>query len=39
VLYPEASDERCTALLTLDIDPVRLARSRRKGSPDVGLAQ
>jgi 3' terminal RNA ribose 2'-O-methyltransferase Hen1 len=39
VLYPEASDERCTALLTLDIDPVRLARSRRRGSPDFGLAQ
>jgi 3' terminal RNA ribose 2'-O-methyltransferase Hen1 len=38
VLYPEATDERCTALLTLDVDPVRLARSR-KGSPDFGLAQ
>jgi 3' terminal RNA ribose 2'-O-methyltransferase Hen1 len=39
VLYPEARDERCTALLTLDIDPVRLARARGKGSPDFGLAQ
>jgi len=44
VLYPEATDERCTALLTLDIDPIRLARSRRKGSPAPhetagGLAQ
>jgi 3' terminal RNA ribose 2'-O-methyltransferase Hen1 len=38
VLYPEASEERCTALLTLDVDPVRLARSR-KGTPDFGLAQ
>ena len=44
VLYPEATDERCTALLTLDIDPVRLARGRGKGSPAThetagGLAQ
>ena len=39
VLYPEATEERCTALLTLDIDPVRLARRRAKGSPDFGLAQ
>jgi 3' terminal RNA ribose 2'-O-methyltransferase Hen1 len=39
VLYPEATDERCTALLTLDIDPVRLARSRGRSNPDFGLAQ
>ena len=44
VLYPEATDERCTALLTLDIDPIRLARGRGKGSPAPhetagGLAQ
>jgi 3' terminal RNA ribose 2'-O-methyltransferase Hen1 len=39
VLYPEASDERCTALLTLAVDPVRLARSRGRNSPDFGLAQ
>jgi len=39
VLYPEATEERCTALLTLDIDPVRLARAHRRGSPDFGLAQ
>ena len=39
VLYPEASDERCTVLLTLDIDPVRLARARGRSSPDFGLAQ
>ena len=39
VLYPEATDERCTVLLTLDIDPVRLARARGKSSPDFGLAQ
>ncbi|HCB06907.1 MAG TPA: 3' terminal RNA ribose 2'-O-methyltransferase Hen1 [Nocardioides bacterium] len=39
VLYPEATDERCTALVCLEIDPIRLARSRRRGSPDFGLAQ
>ena len=33
VLYPEASDERCTVLLTLDIDPVRLARGRGRDNP------
>lgn len=38
VLYPEASEERCTALLALDIDPVRLAR-RRRNDPESGLAQ
>ncbi len=39
VFYPEASDERCTVALVLDVDPVRLARSRGKGSPDFSLAQ
>lgn len=39
VLYPEASDERCTALLTLEVDPVRLARSRGRHDPDFGLGQ
>jgi 3' terminal RNA ribose 2'-O-methyltransferase Hen1 len=29
VFYPEASAERCTAALLLDIDPVGLARGRR----------
>lgn len=38
VLYPEATDERCTAALVLDVDPVRLARSRTR-SPDFSLAQ
>ena len=27
VFFPEASDERCTAVLLLDIDPVELVRS------------
>ena len=29
VLYPEASEERCTAALLLDVDPVKLARKSR----------
>lgn len=28
VFYPEASEERCTAVLLLDLDPVRLVRGR-----------
>src|SRR3954465_7219299 len=29
VFYPEASPERCTAALLLDVDPVGLVRNRR----------
>ncbi|MFD2079423.1 3' terminal RNA ribose 2'-O-methyltransferase Hen1 [Actinopolymorpha cephalotaxi] len=39
VLYPEATAERCTAALLLDVDPVRLARSQARNSPDFSLAQ
>ena len=39
VFYPEATDERCTAALLLDIDPIRLARGRPRNSPDFSLAQ
>src|SRR3954447_12711484 len=39
VLYPEASEQRCTVALVLDVDPVRLARSRGRSSPDFSLAQ
>jgi 3' terminal RNA ribose 2'-O-methyltransferase Hen1 len=39
VFYPEATDERCTAALLLDVDPVRLARSRGRNTPDFSLAQ
>ena len=39
VFYPVASEERCTAAVMLEVDPVRLARSRRKGSSDVSLSQ
>jgi len=37
VLYPEASAERCTAALLLDVDPVGLARSKGGPSGDRGL--
>jgi 3' terminal RNA ribose 2'-O-methyltransferase Hen1 len=39
VFYPEATDERCTVALMLNVDPVRLARSRAKNAPDFSLAQ
>ena len=39
VFYPEATDERCTAALLLDVDALRLARSRKRDSPDYALAQ
>jgi len=38
VVYPDATDERCTAALILDVDPVRLARRRGK-TPDFSLGQ
>lgn len=37
VFYPEASDERCTAALLLDVDPVALVRGRSTKSRDGGL--
>ncbi|SEC23686.1 3' terminal RNA ribose 2'-O-methyltransferase Hen1 [Streptomyces sp. TLI_105] len=43
VLYPEASAERCTAALLLEVDPVALVRrgkgKGRGGAPDSALAQ
>jgi 3' terminal RNA ribose 2'-O-methyltransferase Hen1 len=39
VFYPEATEERCTVALMLEVDPVRLARSRAKNAPDFSLAQ
>lgn len=43
VLYPEASVERCTAALLLEVDPVALVRrgknKGRGGAPDAALAQ
>ena len=37
VFYPEASAERCTAALLLDVDPVGLVRGRRGPEGDGGL--
>jgi 3' terminal RNA ribose 2'-O-methyltransferase Hen1 len=39
VFYPEATVERCTVALMLEVDPVRLARSRARNAPDFSLAQ
>jgi len=39
VFYPEASEDRCTVALMLNVDPIRLARSRAKNAPDFSLAQ
>lgn len=39
VFYPEATTERCTAALLLEVDPIRLARGRARNSPDFSLAQ
>jgi len=38
VFYPEASEERCTAALLLEVDPIGLVRGRRgAGGGDAGL--
>ncbi|SEG36526.1 3' terminal RNA ribose 2'-O-methyltransferase Hen1 [Nonomuraea solani] len=39
VFYPEAGEERCTAALMLEVDPIALVRSRGKNSPDFSLSQ
>jgi 3' terminal RNA ribose 2'-O-methyltransferase Hen1 len=39
VFYPEASEERCTAALLLDVDPVGLVRGRSGGSGGGALDQ
>ncbi|NBM17627.1 3' terminal RNA ribose 2'-O-methyltransferase Hen1 [Streptomyces sp. GC420] len=43
VVYPEATAERCTAVLLLEVDPVALVRrgrgKGRGGAPDAALAQ
>jgi len=38
VLYPEATDDACTAAVLLDVDPVRMVRSRgrKDGGEDQG---
>src|SRR4051812_22074320 len=37
VVYPEASEERCTMALVLDVDPVGLVRGRRGPEGDGGM--
>jgi 3' terminal RNA ribose 2'-O-methyltransferase Hen1 len=37
VFYPEANEERCTAALLLDVDPVALVRGRSTKTSDGGL--
>lgn len=40
VFYPEASDDRCTAALLLDVDPVRLARAHQRArGPESSLGR
>ncbi|NUO53228.1 MAG: 3' terminal RNA ribose 2'-O-methyltransferase Hen1, partial [Polyangiaceae bacterium] len=39
VFYPEATEERCTAALLVEVDPVGLVRGRRGQSGDGLLAQ
>ena len=39
VFYPEASDERCTAALLLDVDPVALVRGRAGGGSEGGTVE
>jgi 3' terminal RNA ribose 2'-O-methyltransferase Hen1 len=38
VMYPEATDERCTAALVVDIDPVELVRGRKGGPSGNGFS-
>jgi 3' terminal RNA ribose 2'-O-methyltransferase Hen1 len=39
VFYPEAGEERCTAALLLDIDPVGLVRGRRGPGGEGGMLE
>src|SRR2546422_8592508 len=39
VFYPEATEERCTAALLLEIDPIALVRGRKGSAPGAPLAQ
>jgi len=39
VFYPEATTERCTAALLLDVDPVGLVRTRRGPAGEGGLLE
>ncbi|MEN6520497.1 MAG: 3' terminal RNA ribose 2'-O-methyltransferase Hen1 [Armatimonadota bacterium] len=39
VFYPDADDDRCTAVLLLDVDPVALVRGRKSGPESFALGQ
>jgi 3' terminal RNA ribose 2'-O-methyltransferase Hen1 len=39
VFYPEASDERCTAALLLDVDPIGLVRGKKGAEASFALEQ
>ncbi|MFI1913621.1 3' terminal RNA ribose 2'-O-methyltransferase Hen1 [Nocardia sp. NPDC020380] len=39
VFYPEADEERCTAALLLEIDPVRLVRGKSRNTTEFSLGQ
>src|SRR5919108_3215878 len=39
VFYPEATAQRCTAALLLDVDPVGLVRDRRGPAGEGGLLE
>lgn len=39
VFYPEASEERCTAALLLEVDPVGLVRGRKGPSGEGGMLE
>ncbi|WP_327113644.1 3' terminal RNA ribose 2'-O-methyltransferase Hen1 [Nocardia sp. NBC_01730] len=39
VVYPEATDAKCTAALLLEVDPIRLVRGRARSTPDFSLGQ
>ncbi len=39
VFYPEATDERCTVALVLEVDPIDLVRGRRYGGDAFALSQ
>ncbi|WP_433462857.1 3' terminal RNA ribose 2'-O-methyltransferase Hen1 [Spirillospora sp. CA-128828] len=39
VFYPDADEGHCTAALLLDVDPVKLVRTRGRGTPDFSLGQ
>jgi RNA repair, ligase-Pnkp-associating, region of Hen1 len=38
VFFPEASDDRCTATLLLEIDPIGLVRRKGKSNDSFALA-